>query len=251
MKILLASFLSLAPLSCLAQDKATPQDPIVTERPDFTESAVVVPYRWMQIETGLTYQWTRQAFTIGVPETLFRMSTGQKSELRVGLPDFGWSRSGGVTTTGFGDVYLGAKFQVGPFANGDDFALIPAITLPSRGNDFSSGSVDPELKVCWGRSLSELWGVSAMAYGLYTTDSIGRVFVFQSTVSFGREVSERSSMFFEYAGNFAARMTPSQVAHVGFAYRPTPNTQFDIHGGFTMSGREQEPFLAAGFSIRY
>ncbi len=251
MKVLVACLLGIAACLGLGQGKAQPAEPIVTDRPDFTESALVVPYRWMQIETGLTYQWTRQSFSLGLPETLFRISTGQKSELRLGLPDFGWTNNNGLKSSGFGDAYIGAKYQLGPFANGDEFALIPAVTLPSRVGGYSSGTVDPELKVCWGGSLSDVWAVSAMAYGLYTSDAVGRVFAFQKTISFGKALSERSGVFFEYAGSFAVRTSPAHVLHAGVVYRTSSNTQFDIHGGFTMNGPDREPFLAAGYSIRY
>lgn len=177
-------FLSYVVLSAFAaiagaQSKEKPSEPIATDRPDFTESALVVPRNWIQLETGFTYQWTKQAFTLGAPEALFRISASDKSEIRIGVPDFNWQRGGGVTARGWGDTYLGMKIQLGPLKNGDDLAIIPAVTVPSRDTNFSSGSYDPEVKLCWGRDLGHSWGVSAMAYGLYTTDAQGRLFVYQ------------------------------------------------------------------------
>jgi len=235
----------------MGQAWAQDRDPIATDRPDFTESALVVPHRMIQIETGFTYQWSRQAFVLSGPEALFRISTGARSEIRIGIPDMNWQRSGGTTSNGFSDTYVGSKIQLGPLKNGDDLALIPAITLPSRDSNFSSGSVDPELKVCWGRDLNHGWGVTAMAYGLYTTDTQGRLFVYQQTVSFGRELSERSAVFLEYAGTFSGRTTPDHVIHFGFLYQPTVDTQFDIHAGFSTNGPDRQPFIAAGYSVRY
>ena len=227
------------------------KDPIVTDRPDFTESAIVVPFKRVQIETGFTYQWSRSAFTLGLPETLFRISTGTKSELRIGLPDYNWQSSNSVRSAGLSDLYLGMKLQIGPFANGDDFALIPAINMPSKVDPFSSQTFDPELKVCWGRSLSAVWGVSAMAYFIYASDDTGGQLVTQTTVSFSRELSGQSGMFFEYAATFANRMEGIHVVHVGWAFRPTSDTQFDIHGGFSLSSIDSEPFIAMGYSVRY
>ena len=226
-------------------------EPIVTDRPDFTESAIVVPLRRVQIETGFTYHSSRTAFALGLPETLFRISMGTKSELRIGLPDYNWQSSNGVRTTGLSDLYLGMKLQIGPFANGDDFALIQAINLPSKVAPFSSQTIDPELKVCWGRSLSAVWGVSAMAFFLCSSDEIGRQLVTQTTVSFGRELSKQSGVFFEYAGTYAKRMEGNHVVHVGWAFRSTPDTQFDVHGGFRLSSVDSEPFIAMGYSVRY
>jgi hypothetical protein len=246
------TFLSMLCLvsTALAQEKAKVTEPIVTDRPDFTESSIVVPSRWLQVESGFTYQSFRGSSSFSAPEVLFRYGLSSQSELRLGLPNYNRLRIDGSTTYGFGVTYLGAKFQLGPFKNGDDFALIPAISIPSD-TDFSSGSVDPELKVCWSRDLGSKWSLAMMAYGLWTTEADDRLFIFQPTASFGLELSERLGMFIEYAGSFARTTAPDHVAHVGFAYRPTPDRQFDIHGGFSMNGPDRNPFIAAGYSVRF
>ncbi len=219
-----------------AQDKGVATGPITTDRPDFTESPVVVPTKWLQIETGATHQWAKGSRSFSVPETLFRYGTGPRTELRFAIPDYNWLRAGGETMTGFGDAYLGAKFQLGPLSNGDDFALIPALNIPSRNRNFSSNTFDPELKVCWGRVLSPCVSITAMAYGLSTETDSERRFYFTQTVSLGFALSERLGAFLEYAGTFTKREVPGHIAHFGFAYRPTSNTQFDIHSGFSIGG---------------
>lgn len=230
---------------------AQSKEPISTDRPDFTEGATVVPLRSIQLETGFTYQWSRPEFSFSGPEALLRYGAGPRTEFRLGIPDINWQRAGGQSSNGFGDIYIATKLQMGPLKNGDDFALIPAVNLPSRDTNFSSRSVDPELKVCWGRDLKHGWGVSAMAYGLYTTDAQGRLFVFQQTISFDHDLSERLAMFTEYAGTFSARTDPDHVAHIGFLYLLSPDVQIDIHGGVSMNGSDHKPFLAAGYSVRY
>jgi hypothetical protein len=247
------TLLSIFALACMAfaQDKAKPTEPIVTDRPDFTESSIVVPLRWLQMESGFTYQSFRGGSSFSAPELLFRYGYASRAELRLGLPDYNRLRADGETFYGFGDTYLGAKFQLGPLPNGDDLALIPAVSLPSD-TDFSSGSVDPELKVCWSRDIGGKWSVAAMAYGLWTTgENEDRIFVFQPTISFGRELTERLGMFIEYAGVFVRQSRPDHIAHLGFAYRPTPKSQFDLHGGIFLNGSDRNPFIAAGYSIRF
>lgn len=234
-------------LLSFGQDKARPTDPIVTDRPDFTESSVVVPLRWFQIESGLTYQRVRGGSLLSGPELLFRYGLTERTELRLGLPDYGRLNIDGDLTTGFGDTYVGIKYQLGPAKNGDDWALIPAVSLPSHRDPLSSGSVDPELKVCWSRDLGGKWALSMMAYGLWTADG----FVFQPTASFGRELSPRLGMFLEYAGTFQKDGIPDHIAHAGLAYRLNDNCQIDVHGGFSLNSSDRAPFLAAGYSVRF
>ena len=225
-------------------------DPIVTDRPDFTESSSVVPAGTLQIESGLTFQRFPGGSVLSGPELLMRKSVGSKSEVRLGLPDYSLLRANGARAAGWSDIYLGAKFQIGPLANGDGLALIPAISVPSGNDDFSTGSLDPELKVCWSRELNEEWAVSGMLYGLWTTENGRRTGVLQTTLSFGRRLSEKTAAFFEYAGTFQ-RSRPDHLAHIGMTFQPDSNRQWDIHAGVPVSGPDRLPFIAAGYSVRY
>lgn len=251
MKNLLVLSLTCVVSATFAQSKVTPNDPITTDRPDFTESSVVVPFRWLQIESGFTYQSSKSGFSFGAPEILTRYGFSERAELRVGLPDFNHLRAENSSSFGFGDSYLGLKYQIGPLRNGDNLAIIPAVSIPSNNRNFSSTTLDPEVKLCWSRSLASSWTISAMAYGLWTTDAGKPLFVYQQTVSFGKGIADKLAVFVEYAGTFSRIGVPDHVAHAGIVYQPTPNTQFDIHGGASMNGEDRSPFIAAGYSIRF
>lgn len=242
----------LAPLfaSVLSLIGKALDDPIVTDRPDFTESSSVVPLGMLQLESGFTFQRIPGGSVLSGPELLIRKSSGPKAEVRLGLPDYNVLGASGARAAGWSDVYVGAKVQIGPLANGDGLALIPAISVPSGNDDFSSGSLDPELKVCWSRELSEVWALSGMLYGLWTTEDGRRTGVLQTTLSFGRKLSEKSGAFFEYVGTFQ-RARPEHLAHIGMTFQPDSNRQWDIHAGVPVSGPNRLPFLAAGYSVRY
>jgi len=234
-----------------AQEKAKPTEPIATDRPDFTESGLVVPAGWLQTETGFTYQFLRHGSNFGAPEALLRYGLNSRAELRLGLPNFGVQRLGGDKFSGFGDTYLGTKLQIGPLKNGDDLSLILAAFLPTGAASQSSDSVDPDVKLCYSRPLTPRTSLSVMEYAAYTTDERGRTLVFQQTASVGFELTEKFAAFTEYAGTFGARLAPDHVAHAGFTYQPTANSQYDIHFGFSMNGPERAPFVAAGYSFRF
>ncbi|MCZ6506947.1 MAG: hypothetical protein O7A04_02700, partial [Acidobacteria bacterium] len=87
--------LFLSPLTGRAQE-------LITDRPDFTESAVVVPAGSIQIEGGLT--WVDDGGSQGTlsgPEILLRWGLGDRFELRIGLPDYVEPRRG---PSGVGDA---------------------------------------------------------------------------------------------------------------------------------------------------
>jgi len=62
--------------------------PMETDRPDFTESSIVVPPGSLQFENGFTYEMGDGAQrTSTYPETLLRVGLTKRVEARVGLPN--------------------------------------------------------------------------------------------------------------------------------------------------------------------
>ena len=57
---------------------------MVTDRPDQTESAAVVPRGLLQVETGYLFARDGDVDGYAVPGTLFRIGLGGRLELRIG-----------------------------------------------------------------------------------------------------------------------------------------------------------------------
>ena len=236
-------------LTANAQDDAA-IEPIVTDRPDFTESPLTVPARWLQLESGLTFQNVDHGRALSGPEVLFRYGTSESTELRLGLPDYNYSISHARSHAGFGDTYLGVKYRFFSDKDYGDIALIPAVSIPSDDETFSSGSYDPELKLTWSFDLSASWSLSVMTFGVWTSEDGNRTFPVQQTASLGHQLSETLAMFLEYAGTFSADDPPEHVLHSGLAYFITRDFVVDAHAGFTVNGSDQAPFVACGFAFR-
>jgi hypothetical protein len=247
---LFAMILGLCQAGHTQEKTADEPEPIATDRPDFTESALVVGRRVLQIENGFTYINARGLYSISGPETLFRYGVSRNWELRLGVPNYFSQRAGGVTTRGFGDTYFGAKVQLGPKGKWD-LSLIPAIFIPTGPRDFSSRAIDPEVKFCYARDLSERWAFSGMVYWALPTDNGRRNSTLQKTFSFGYALGGRWSVFFEYVGTFARHSEPEHLYHSGLVYLINNDTQFDIHYGFGLNSSAPESFIAAGISFRF
>lgn len=136
----------------------TTSTPIVTDRPSFTNSPVVVGSRVVQIESGLTSSQnntgTGTATRTSAPNTLVRLGMSRRVEFRVEME--GWiressGRAGRSATSSASDVALAAEYQ---FARSDglgvDLALIAGTTLPT-GGAASSGDADPFARLVWHR----------------------------------------------------------------------------------------------------
>jgi hypothetical protein len=132
-------------LSSIVQ--AQDSTPIVTDRPDVTEAAIVVPRLSVQVENGLTWTVQDHQHTVSGTETLLRVGIGQRIELRVEVPDYLLNLSAGRHPDGFNDLSLGLKQQLGPVPGNIQLSIIAATSFPSGTGGISTHGIDPFLKV--------------------------------------------------------------------------------------------------------
>ena len=116
----LVAFVAVSPAA------ARQDAPLVTDRPDFTESALTVPRGSVQLETGLTVERASGTGTVSGPEALVRWSPASKLELRLAAPNY----VTGEFVDGLGDVGVGVKIAAGRGA-GWDLAGIASLSLPT------------------------------------------------------------------------------------------------------------------------
>lgn len=229
--------------------QAEPLAPIVTDRPDFTESAVVVPRGHIQLESGLT--WLGESGGIAVfttPEILIRWTPVAGFELRFGFPDY-INTQNHVTESGFGDSSVGAKVQLG--LGGDwDLASIAALSLPTGDNLFTTDRVDPGLIVMAGRDLGDTWSIGSQLSADWVYLAGDRSFFWGGTVVFGKSLGEPWGMFFEVAFTVPERAATPVLFHTGATHLVTPNLQLDVHGGVGLTAAAPDHFVGAGISAR-
>lgn len=225
--------------------------PIVTDRPDFTESSVVVPLGSTQVESGFTFvRSDRRNELFNAPEVLIRHSLGPKAELRVGLPNYNWLRASGSRQEGWDDTYLGAKFQLGP-CKGNDFAVIPAVFIPAGRKGIRSEALSPEVKFVYSLGLPKDCSLSGMVYVASLEEGGDRITPLQHTISLGIPLRDKVGMFVEHVLDVQRHSRPSQLLHSGLTYQPRPDRQFDLHYGIGLTRNAPDFFIGAGFSIRF
>ncbi len=232
------------------REKEVPE--LVTDRPDFTESSVVVPRGSLQLESG--FSWERGEGgrrALDAPELLLRYGMGRRAELRLGPPVYAGTRGGGASSSGFGDTYLGVKYQLGPTRRGLDLAVIPALSLPTGARAVTSHAIDPEVKLTWARDLGKPWSISGMFAFFWPTEDDRRNFTWMPTVSLGRALGGRWDAFLEYSGELPQRGGARHIVHHGYAYALSPVSQADLHFGFGLSPAAPHFFIGAGYAVRY
>jgi len=232
----------------MAIDDAWAQQEIVTDRPDFTESSSTVGSGRWQVETGLTHSWIGLDRETQAPETLLRLGCGPRWELRLGLPSYRLQRDGGITGDGWGDLYFGAKARLLDLPDGLQVAWIPG--LLSAMDPHPGGSRHAaDVKLAWSKDVGGDRSLAGMvAVGAPIGSGAPRP-VWQHTLALGLPLTARASAILEHSCEVSHGSRPDHVVHLGFTFRPTPGTQWDLHVGASLSGPSRRAFVGFGYSF--
>lgn len=232
---------------------ASAQSPeLVTDRPDQTESATVVPRGLLQVETGYLYTRDGDVDSHAAPGTLFRIGLGGRTELRLG--------HAGVMGTegrrGAGDSELGTKINLIPRADGwrPELAILGGLSLPTGDSRFSSDGADPSFLVAFAHELAPrlALGYNAGAVWESSTDSPGRDAFVVYSLALGIGVTDRLGAFLEVFGDrqFADEIAAGVSADAGLTFLLTDVLQLDVSVGRGLRGPADDLFVGTGLSLR-
>lgn len=235
---------------CTLAQQPEPGD-IVTDRPDVTESSVVIPKGSVQFENGITLTQDHGDESLDFTETLVRVGISSRTELRLTAPEYLVNASAIAGPSGLSDFSLGVKQQLGPLRGGFDLALIAAVSFPIGANSVSSHGFDPFVKLPWSKELGRGWSIGGMQSFFWNTQSNRRNPLWETTLVVDKEITEPLSVFVEYAGDFPRIGGSRQIAHLGAAYKLAPTQQLDCHIGFGLSSGAPQRFFAVGYSLRF
>ena len=231
---------------------ASAQSPeLVTDRPDQTESATVVPQGLLQVETGYLFTRDGDVDSHAAPGTLFRIGLGGRTELRLG--------HAGVMGTegrrGTGDSELGAKVNLITQADGwrPELALLGGLSLPTGAGGFSSGGTDPSFLVAFAHELAPRLslGYNAGAEWESSPDVPGDAFVVYS-LALGIGVTDRLGAFIEVFGDqpVTSEVATAVSADAGLTLLLTEVLQWDFSVGRRLRGPADDLFVGTGLSFR-
>lgn len=238
---------------------AQTSEPLVTDRPDFTESPRVVGPRVWQFESGMG--WERNVvddiafrrFT--APEALVRLGFNTRLELRAAMDGVVREHTGRPRTewrTSASDVALGVKYQMAHQSGlGLDLAVLAHVSLPT-GGVVSSGNADPSVTVAWGRDFGSA-GLTGNFNWAAPTGFSRRARVLESSLSLGHPLWGSWGAFWEGV--------VSDVDDVDATARWTGNTgvtrlfgndlQVDVHVGRGLNDAAPDWAFGAGVSFRF
>ena len=232
---------------------ASAQSPeLVTDRPDQTESATVVPRGLLQVETGYLFTREGDVDSHAAPGTLFRIGLGGRTELRLG--------HAGVMGTegrrGAGDSELGAKVNLIPQAAGwrPELAILGGLSLPTGHHVFSSGGADPSFLVAFAHELRPRLslGYNAGAAWNSSPDRADRDASVVYSLALGIGLTDRLGAFIEVFGDrqVTGAVATAASADAGLTFLVTDILQLDVSVGRALRGPANDVFAGAGLSLR-
>jgi len=241
---------------------AAPQPPavergdLVTDRPDFTESSVVVGKGFWQLETGAAYVGDADgARAFAAPQALLRLGLTNRFELRLGASGFLAERPtiGAEQTVGGSDFEVGAKLTLlDEDRHGVALALIPIVSLPVGSEAFSSGGVDPTLKITWARELPNGFGLSGNVNVMSQSEEHMHLTREAWSVSVGHDLVLGWGGYAEVYG-FSSLERDGKAAWTfngGLTRGIGSDRQFDVTVGRGLTVAAPDWFVSAGFSLR-
>lgn len=245
-------------------------EPLVTDRPDFTESTEAVPTGHFQLEVGYTFTYDREGTDRSrshtVPQTLLRLGIARDFELRLGWDGYDWTRERFETTTRGGrtvtrhdwigsaaDLSLGFKIKL---CEQQDWrphlGILVDATIPTGNKPSSSFDVDPAVRLLWAYDLSDRLAIAGN-FNLAVPTQDGHRFVqAQASLSLAVAVTDSLGAYIEYFGLYPNEDT-TDAAHTlngGFTFLINKDLQIDALVGMGLNEEADDFFTGIGVSWR-
>jgi len=242
--------------------------PLITDRPDFTESPVAVAPGLFQLEGGYTFSKDAGEDTHTLGEILLRIGILPRLEARIGLNSFvvstepaepgeGLPPSRPRSVRGLDDVTLGVKIELvrpAPSSPGvPRLAVIAGTSLPTGRADIGTDGLQPGVLLAAAWELTGRLGLGTNFGYAYLEDEAGRFDELSGSVAFGFSLTERLGTFAEYFGTFpvGSGRESDSFADAGVTYLLAPSLQLDMRVGLGLDGPHPNYFLGAGASWRW
>jgi hypothetical protein len=228
---------------------------MVTDRPDFTESTEVVGKGVLQLEGGFTVERNHGVRNFSAPELLVRIGINKRLEFRIDADGFLLQEVPGIRNAdGFSDVDLEAKIRL--FDEGryrPAVALIPFVSLPSGGAVFTSGGVDPTLKVALAKQFPKGFSLGGNVILSSLSTSAGRYFQNGLSASLGHSLGCKMDGFWEVFGFTPLDKggTSAWIADTGITRPIGKNAQIDIRVGKNWTEAGPGWFWGLGLAFRH
>lgn len=236
-------------------------EPLITDRPDFTEASSTVGLGVTQLEIGYTFTTDNEGGTRTdshtYPELLVRHGLLRDwLELRVAYTAATFDDSI-VRTTGSEDLYLGLKIGMTPQCGVlPEMSIMPQMTVPSGSRAFTSDTVLPGLNWLYGWDVTDSMSIAGSTQFNRTIDggSGGEYTQWAQSATVGLSLTDTIGAYTEWYAFFPDDADTDPVEHYlngGFTKLFGNNVQWDVRAGVGLNDDSDDFFVGTGLSLRY
>ena len=245
------------------------QQPLVADRPDFTEATSTVGRGVFQFELGYTFGVddtngvTTRAHSYGEP--LLRVGfLDDQLEFRVGAGAATLSTEShgrAATDSGLEDLYLGVKLALTEQRGGfPATAILPQMTLATGGEAFSAGRSLPGVNFLYSWNLTETVSLAGSTQVNAAVGDASQDYAeWAQSLSCGVALGERAGLYGEWYAFIPAGLdvpaghAPARTDHYlnsGFTWLANDDLQWDVRAGFGLNDRAEDLYVGAGVVFR-
>ena len=246
---LLSAFTVLCGPAAWAESCPTAKDAIATDRPDTTNSSLVVPEGSLQSENGVNASTRDGGRSIDGSNTRLRLGVAPCLELLVDLPNY-VANIHGAGSSGFSDVSPAIKWQVSPLPGTIDLSLVAGVALPTGTIDIAGRGAQPYLQLPWSVELHDGWSVNGMLTEFFRPSDSTTKGISEVTFVLEKALTDRISVFTEYVGDYPENGGSSQLLNSGGIFRLTQTQQLDFHFAFGLNRNAPSYVVGLGYSFR-
>ena len=240
-------------------------EPLASDRPDFTEASSTVGKGLTQLEIGYTFIHDRAGTTEtqqhSYPEALFRIGMfADWFEWRIAYNNGSQGVTvGGVpftSETGAEDLYLGVKLMLTE-QDGilPEMSLMPQMTVPTGVDAFSDDLTLPGVNWLYGWDIVEFLSTAGSTQINKAVDDDGTVYYeIAQSWTIGYTFTEHWGGYTEVFALFpsgASTALPEYYFDGGFIFPITNNLQFDVRAGIGLNEPADDYFTGAGMVVRF
>ena len=198
---------------------------LITDRPDQTESAVVVGDKKIQIESGILNQENIGGEkNLSIPTNLFRYGISEKIELRLNL------EHSDKKNYGIESIEIGSKMNLNKNQNSlTKIALLSHLLLPKKEENLGIMNL---ISI----SHDQIKNLS-IGYNLGYTHFMNQSGFFKYSIAFGTGLSEKIGFFIETYGEIEKSEMPISNFDSGFTYLVKDNLQIDLSFGLGINNK--------------
>ncbi len=229
---------------------------IDTDRPDQTESAVLVPKKWVQFEMGFSKQANNASENeFQHPTLLSKYGINKRFELRL-ITTLQTNTDNSISTAkkrngGLTPVEVGAKIALWEEKNLlPKTSLIFHVGIPKLSSSYYQvNHLAPNFRFTMQHSITEKTGLGYNVGAEW--DGINKEATWIYTFAPGINLSEKWYGYIEAFGFISKINKPEHSLDAGIAYYIKPDFKIDLSSGFGISSAAPDWYVAVGASFRF